>query len=123
MKIYEISRICIRISEYKLAIYLVVWKFTNQKQMKIFFINEIQGYFIMKVCNLYGLGYLRYEEVAAPSPKEGEVLLKIKASGICGSDISRIYSNNYISHKFKLDEIQEALSAAEGQTGLIFQFQ
>ena len=46
----------------------------------------------MKACVLHGIGDLRYEEVSDPVPKEGEVLLKIKAAGICGSDIGRVYS-------------------------------
>ncbi len=46
----------------------------------------------MKACVLHGIGDLRLEEVPTPAPKEGEVLVKIKASGICGSDIPRIFS-------------------------------
>lgn len=45
----------------------------------------------MKACVLKAVGNLVYEEVPAPSPKAGEVLLEIKASGICGSDISRVF--------------------------------
>ena len=44
----------------------------------------------MKALNLYAPGDLRYEDVTTPVPKRGEVLVKIKASGICGSDISRV---------------------------------
>jgi len=35
---------------------------------------------------------LRYEEVAASERKSGEVLIEIKASGICGSDIPRVFT-------------------------------
>lgn len=45
----------------------------------------------MKACVLHGIGDLRYEEVPDPVPQAGEVLLKIKASGICGSDIGRVF--------------------------------
>lgn len=45
----------------------------------------------MKVLNLHGVGDLVYEEQATPTPKEGEVLLQIKASGICSSDEERVY--------------------------------
>ena len=45
----------------------------------------------MKACVLNGIGQLDYQEVPTPKPKAGEVLLKIKASGICGSDIDRVY--------------------------------
>lgn len=44
----------------------------------------------MKALNLHGVGDLRFEEVPTPVAKEGEVLLKIKACGICGSDIPRV---------------------------------
>ena len=46
----------------------------------------------MKALNLYGVGDLRYEEVPCPERKPGEVLLKIKAVGICGSDIPRVFT-------------------------------
>lgn len=45
----------------------------------------------MKACVLHAIGDLRYEEVKTPVPGSGEVLLKIKASGICGSDIQRVF--------------------------------
>jgi len=46
----------------------------------------------MKACVLHGIGDIRYEEVAVPEPAQGEVLLKVRASGICGSDLPRIFS-------------------------------
>lgn len=45
----------------------------------------------MKACGLHGIGDLRFEEVPAPVPARGEALIKIKASGVCGSDIPRIF--------------------------------
>ncbi len=45
----------------------------------------------MKACVLHNINDLRYEEVAVPVLQSGEVLLKIKASGICGSDIQRVF--------------------------------
>lgn len=45
----------------------------------------------MKACVLKAVGQLVCEDVPTPTPKAGEVLLKIKASGICGSDIARIF--------------------------------
>ena len=45
----------------------------------------------MKACVLHGIGDLRYEDVPRPVPKSGEVLIKIMASGICGSDIGRVF--------------------------------
>lgn len=63
--------------------------------------------------NLHGVGDLRYEEVAMPVPGPGEVLLKIKAVGICGSDIPRVFTKGtyhfptIIGHEFA-GEIVEA---------------
>lgn len=45
----------------------------------------------MKACVLHAVGDLRYEEVDKPVPKHGEVLLKVRASGICGSDMGRVF--------------------------------
>lgn len=45
----------------------------------------------MKGCVLEAVGQLIYKEVDAPIPKTGEVLLKTKAAGICGSDIERVF--------------------------------
>ena len=45
----------------------------------------------MKALNLHAVGDLRYEDVPNPKREPGEVLLKVKACGICGSDIPRIF--------------------------------
>ncbi|MDD5017212.1 MAG: galactitol-1-phosphate 5-dehydrogenase [Eubacteriales bacterium] len=47
----------------------------------------------MKACVLHAIGDLRVEDVPQPVPKKGEVLLKIMASGICGSDIGRVFDH------------------------------
>jgi len=44
----------------------------------------------MKSAVLHAIGDLRYEDKPTPDPRYGEVLIKIKASGVCGSDISRV---------------------------------
>jgi len=44
----------------------------------------------MKAAVLYGIGDLRFEEVPLPQVKGGEALIKVKACGICSSDIARI---------------------------------
>lgn len=46
----------------------------------------------MEACVLHGIGDIRFEEVATPVAAPGEVLLQIRASGICGSDLPRIFS-------------------------------
>jgi len=50
----------------------------------------------MKANVLHGIGNLRYEEVADPVMKAQEVLVKVRACGICGSDIPRVFCEWYI---------------------------
>ena len=45
----------------------------------------------MKTCILHDIGDLRFEEAGMPVPSKGEVLIQIMASGICGSDIPRVF--------------------------------
>lgn len=52
----------------------------------------------MKAYVLHEIGKIEYEDAAVPTPKEGEVLLKVKASGVCGSDIPRIYRTGTYSY-------------------------
>lgn len=52
----------------------------------------------MKAYVLYGPNDIRYEEVTMPEPASGEVLIGVKAAGICGSDIPRIYQTGAHKH-------------------------
>jgi L-iditol 2-dehydrogenase len=45
----------------------------------------------MKAWVLHGLNDLKLEEIPKPIPKDGELLVKVKAAGICSSDIQRIF--------------------------------
>jgi len=54
----------------------------------------------MKAAVLHGITDLRYEDVAVPCIKEGEVLVKVKAAGVCGSDVPRIMKKG--TYKFPL---------------------
>jgi L-iditol 2-dehydrogenase len=47
---------------------------------------------MMRAARLYAKEDLRIEEVPVPEPGAGEVLLKVKASAVCGTDI-RMYRN------------------------------
>jgi L-iditol 2-dehydrogenase len=51
----------------------------------------------MKALNLHAVNDLRYEEVAQPVPQKDEVLLKVRASGICGSDLQRVFDKGTYS--------------------------
>ena len=46
----------------------------------------------MKACVLHAVGDLRYEEVSLPEPTSGEVRVRVRACGVCGSDIPRIFT-------------------------------
>lgn len=49
---------------------------------------------------------IRYEEIEKPIPSKGQVLIKVKYTGICGSDIPRVngdachYFPNVLGHEF-----------------------
>ncbi|MBU9738487.1 galactitol-1-phosphate 5-dehydrogenase [Diplocloster agilis] len=49
---------------------------------------------------------IRYEEIPTPSPKAGQVLIKVKYTGICGSDVPRVNGDachffpNVLGHEF-----------------------
>ncbi len=45
----------------------------------------------MKAWVLHDIGNISLDEVEKPLPGKGEVLVRVKAAGICGSDIPRIY--------------------------------
>lgn len=48
----------------------------------------------MKALVYYGAGDIRYEEVETPKPKANEVLVKVKAVSICGSDLAGYRGGN-----------------------------
>jgi L-iditol 2-dehydrogenase len=54
----------------------------------------------MKAAVLHGRDDLRFEEFPIPEVEEREVLVRVKATGICGSDIPRILGNG--AHYFPI---------------------
>ncbi len=54
----------------------------------------------MKAWVLHKPGDIRFEEVEKPRPSAGEVLVKVEAAGICGSDIPRTFDTG--AHKMPL---------------------
>lgn len=52
----------------------------------------------MKAHVLYGVNDIRFEDITEPVPGKNEVLLKVEAVGICGSDIPRIYETGAHRH-------------------------
>ena len=71
----------------------------------------------MRAYVLHGIDDLRLEETALPEIKEREVLVKVMAAGICGSDIPRIYKTGTYSyplipgHEFSGTVIETGLKA------------
>ncbi|MBO5550798.1 MAG: alcohol dehydrogenase catalytic domain-containing protein, partial [Lachnospiraceae bacterium] len=54
----------------------------------------------MKAWVLHDIGDFRYEDMDKPVPSSGEVLVQVKACGICGSDIARVYKDG--AHRMPL---------------------
>ena len=70
----------------------------------------------MKALNLYAVRDLRYDEVPVPERRADEVLLRVKAVGICGSDLPRVFEKGtyhfptIIGHEFAGEVAAEAVS-------------
>ncbi len=60
----------------------------------------------MKAGVVYACEDIRYEEIKKPEVKPGKVLIKVKYTGICGSDVPRVngdachYFPNVLGHEF-----------------------
>lgn len=52
----------------------------------------------MKAWVLRDIGQFQMEDVAMPKMKPGEVLVKVRAVGICGSDVPRVYTTGAYSY-------------------------
>lgn len=69
----------------------------------------------MRAWVLHGIGDIRLEAAEDPLPGAGQVLIGVKAAGICGSDIPRIYRTGAYSHPLipghELSGIVEAVGA------------
>lgn len=83
----------------------------------------------MKACVLHHIGDLRYEDVSDPVLKPGEVLVRIRASGVCGSDIQRVWEKGTYSfptipgHEFAGEIIAAADDSSQhliGQRAAVF---
>jgi len=49
---------------------------------------------------LHGVGDLRVEQVPAPEPRAGQALIRVRACGICASDVARIFETG--TYRFPL---------------------
>lgn len=80
----------------------------------------------MMALNLHGVNDLRYEEVERPVPQADEVLLRVKAVGICGSDIPRVFVKGtyhfptIIGHEFAGEIVAAADKSLIGRGASVF---
>ena len=80
----------------------------------------------MKALNLHGVGDLRYDDVPMPKRETGEVLLKIRAAGICGSDIPRVFEKGtyhfptIIGHEFAGEIVEAEEASLVGRGASVF---
>ncbi len=56
----------------------------------------------MKAARLHEIGKFIIEDVEVPTPTGDQILLKIGASGICGSDLPRVYEIGTSTHRYPL---------------------
>ncbi|MCI8795559.1 MAG: galactitol-1-phosphate 5-dehydrogenase [Dorea sp.] len=75
----------------------------------------------MKAGVVHAKGDIRYEEIDKPVPKAGQVLIKVKYTGICGSDVPRVngdachYFPNVLGHEFSgtVEEVGEGVESVK----------
>lgn len=76
---------------------------------------------MMKAGVVHAKEDIRYEDIKKPIPEAGQVLIKVKYTGICGSDIPRVNADachffpNVLGHEFSgiVEEIGEGVTALE----------
>ena len=74
---------------------------------------------MMKAGVVHARNDIRFENIEKPSPKKGEVLVKVAYTGICGSDVPRVngdachYFPNVLGHEFSgvVEEVGEGVTA------------
>lgn len=75
----------------------------------------------MKAGVVYAKNDIRYDEIEKPAVKPGAVLIKVKYTGICGSDVPRVngdachYFPNVLGHEFSgvVEEIGEGVTSVQ----------
>lgn len=73
----------------------------------------------MKAGVVHAKNDIRYEECEKPVPKKGQVLIKVKYTGICGSDVPRVNGDachffpNILGHEFSgvIEEVGEGVTS------------
>lgn len=76
--------------------------------------------------NLHAINDLRYESIAYPECGDDEVIVNVKSCGICGSDISRVYTKGtyhfptVIGHEFSGEVFYDPENKLTGKKVVIF---
>ena len=73
----------------------------------------------MKAGVVHAKNDIRFEEIKTPVPEKGQVLVKVKYTGICGSDVPRVNGDachffpNVLGHEFSgvVETIGEGVSS------------
>jgi L-iditol 2-dehydrogenase len=77
----------------------------------------------MKAAVLHANEDLRYEEYPSPIPGEDEVLVRVRATGICGSDVPRVLYNGahffpiVLGHEFSGDVVETGARVSTVKVG------
>lgn len=80
----------------------------------------------VKSANLHAVNDLRYEDTILGECKDDEVIVEVKSCGICGSDISRVYSKGtyhfptIIGHEFSGKVVYDPEDNLSGKKVVIF---
>lgn len=80
----------------------------------------------VKSANLHAVNDLRYEDTPMKACCQDEVVLEVKSCGICGSDISRVYSKGtyhfptIIGHEFSGKVVYDPENKLLGKNAVIF---
>lgn len=70
----------------------------------------------MQVCMYYSNRDVRLEQMAAPRPGPGELILKVRASGICGSDVMEWYRRDKVPLVLGHEVAGEVVELGQGTT-------
>lgn len=73
----------------------------------------------MKAGVVHAKDDIRFEDIQKPTPKAGQVLIKVKYTGICGSDVPRVNGDachfypNVLGHEFSgtIEEVGEGVTS------------
>ncbi|MDG6926396.1 MAG: alcohol dehydrogenase catalytic domain-containing protein [Nitrososphaerota archaeon] len=63
-------------------------------------------------------GEVKVEEVTRPEPAEGEVLVRLRCCGVCGTDLEKVHGQGITSKVLGHEEVGEIAEIGGGVTGL-----